>query len=151
VLVTRAGGRRLPGGQAASSGGRGRGAPVAARVEPTSAQARRRRRVTDSGCARLAQLERLMARDGSVQADAQARIGAQMPLAEKALLADISIDNNSDVAQLEARVGCRAARLVGWSDAAGRWSWIRSEGVAPFIAACRRGAPEQADPARGRA
>ncbi len=49
------------------------------------------------------QLERLMARDGSGQEAAQARIAAQMPVAKKAQLADIVIDNNGGVAQLEGR------------------------------------------------
>lgn len=40
------------------------------------------------------QLSRLMARDGLSEADAEARIQSQMPLAQKAALADFVIDNN---------------------------------------------------------
>jgi dephospho-CoA kinase len=45
-----------------------------------------------------------MARDGLTQAEAQARIDAQMPQAAKAALATWVIENNSDLATLATRV-----------------------------------------------
>jgi dephospho-CoA kinase len=42
------------------------------------------------------QLARLMARDGSSEADARARIASQLPLAEKVAVADFVIDNSGD-------------------------------------------------------
>lgn len=42
------------------------------------------------------QLRRLMARDGSSEADARARIAAQMPIDAKRALADYVIDNSGD-------------------------------------------------------
>jgi dephospho-CoA kinase len=50
------------------------------------------------------QLARLMARDGSPEAEARARIASQMPVAEKAKLADHVIDNSGDRAATERRV-----------------------------------------------
>jgi dephospho-CoA kinase len=50
------------------------------------------------------QLRRVMARDGLTQAEAQARIDAQMPQAAKAALATWVIENNSDLATLATRV-----------------------------------------------
>lgn len=45
-----------------------------------------------------------MARDGSSREAAQARVGAQMPVAQKAQMADIIIDNNAGRQQLQGRV-----------------------------------------------
>jgi dephospho-CoA kinase len=50
------------------------------------------------------QLARLMARDGMDAATARQRVALQMPLAEKAKLADHVIDNSGDRAATEARV-----------------------------------------------
>lgn len=50
------------------------------------------------------QLERLMARDGLTQAQAQARIKAQMPLADKIARADFLIDNSQGPAARRAQV-----------------------------------------------
>jgi dephospho-CoA kinase len=50
------------------------------------------------------QLARLQARDGIERADAVRRVGSQMPLAEKAKLADYVIDNSGDAADTEAQV-----------------------------------------------
>lgn len=55
-----------------------------------------------------AQLSRLMARDGLDRPAAQARLAAQLPVAEKAARADVVVDNSDDGAPLEAK----AARLV---------------------------------------
>ena len=50
-----------------------------------------------------AQIERLRTRDGLDEAAARARIGAQLPLAEKRARADIVIDNDGSLPELEAR------------------------------------------------
>ena len=50
------------------------------------------------------QLSRLMARNNLTREDAQKRIGSQMPIGEKARLADIVIDNQSDLAETEKHV-----------------------------------------------
>ncbi len=50
------------------------------------------------------QLARLMARDGIAEADALARIRSQMPVAEKAKVADHVIDNSGSRADTERRV-----------------------------------------------
>jgi dephospho-CoA kinase len=50
------------------------------------------------------QLRRLMEQRGMPAEDAQARIDAQAPLAQKLAVADIVIDNDADLAALDARV-----------------------------------------------
>jgi dephospho-CoA kinase len=55
--------------------------------------------LTDEGT----QHTRLMARDGMTAAEATRRMAAQMPVAEKAKLADHVIDNTGDRAATEAR------------------------------------------------
>lgn len=50
------------------------------------------------------QIERVMARDGLSHGAAQARLDAQMPLAEKIAVADVVIDNSGDRAALSAAV-----------------------------------------------
>jgi dephospho-CoA kinase len=50
------------------------------------------------------QLARLMARDGSTEAEARARIASQMPVAEKAKLADYVVDNSGARAETERQV-----------------------------------------------
>lgn len=54
-------------------------------------------------CAGL-QLQRLMQRDGSTAADAQARIDAQLPLSVKEAAADVILRNNGDLKQLQEQV-----------------------------------------------
>ena len=54
--------------------------------------------------AEATQQARLQARDGIDAADAARKIGSQMPVAEKAKLADYVIDNTGDRATTEARV-----------------------------------------------
>lgn len=49
------------------------------------------------------QLSRLIARDGLTPSQAQSRIDAQMPLAQKRTLADRILENNGTLAQLEAQ------------------------------------------------
>jgi dephospho-CoA kinase len=48
-----------------------------------------------------------MERDGSSEADARARMAAQMPLEAKARLADVVLDNNGSLEALERQVGGR--------------------------------------------
>jgi dephospho-CoA kinase len=50
------------------------------------------------------QLARLMARDGCSEADAKARIQAQWPIERKRPLADLLIDNRSDLQALESQL-----------------------------------------------
>ena len=63
------------------------------------------------------QLARLAARDGMSEADARARISAQLPLAEKVRVADWVIENDGSLAELRERVrevdGEIRARLRG--------------------------------------
>lgn len=54
------------------------------------------------------QKRRLAARDGLSEAEAQARLAAQMPIDEKADRADVVVENHGDVASLRAK----AARLL---------------------------------------
>jgi dephospho-CoA kinase len=54
-----------------------------------------------------------MLRDGSTQADAQARIDAQLPLAQKQRLAHVVIRNDGDIQQLQEQV--RASRTAQWT------------------------------------
>lgn len=55
-------------------------------------------------CFQRVQLQRLMVRDGSTQADAQARIDSQLPLAQKERLAHVVIRNDGDLQQLQDQV-----------------------------------------------
>jgi dephospho-CoA kinase len=50
------------------------------------------------------QLARLVARDGCTEAEARARIASQMPVAEKAKLADYVVDNSGPRAETERQV-----------------------------------------------
>jgi dephospho-CoA kinase len=52
---------------------------------------------------RTLQIHRVMARDGLSEADAEARIDAQLPLAEKVAAADYVIENDGDLALLQTR------------------------------------------------
>lgn len=56
------------------------------------------------------QLERLMGRDGMSRAEALARIGAQMPMEEKARRGVVVIDNSGDLAHTERQVA------AAWKD-----------------------------------
>jgi len=58
------------------------------------------------------QIARLMARDGCTREQARARIASQMPLSEKARLADYVIDNSGDRVATEAQVRRVHAALV---------------------------------------
>lgn len=56
-------------------------------------------------CDESQQLQRLMARDQLNEAEAQARMNAQWPLARKRPLADVLISNRGDAAALNAQLG----------------------------------------------
>lgn len=57
------------------------------------------------------QLRRLMLRDGLTEAEARARIAAQLPLADKCARADIVLDNDGPPSALPAQVDALVARL----------------------------------------
>lgn len=57
------------------------------------------------------QVRRAMARDGFSEAEAQARIAAQLPLREKVRAATVVIDNDGDLAATHAQVGALLAQL----------------------------------------
>lgn len=59
------------------------------------------------------QMQRLMARDGLDEAGAKARVAAQMPVADKAKLADHVIDNGGSREATEAQVDALWAALGG--------------------------------------
>lgn len=58
------------------------------------------------------QLQRLMARDASTEAEARARIDSQLPLADKVAVADWVIDNGGTEEQTRARVADVHTQLV---------------------------------------
>jgi len=58
-----------------------------------------------------AQVARLMARDGFSRAEAEARLAAQLPVAEKAARADVVIDNADDRAPLAGKAAALLADL----------------------------------------
>lgn len=61
--------------------------------------------------AEATQLARILARDGSSEADARARIAAQLPLAEKRLRADYVLENDGTISELAAQVDALLERL----------------------------------------
>ena len=65
------------------------------------------------GCSPDTQLRRLMARDGSSRADAEARIKAQIPLRDKIAQADLVIANDAGLAELEREVDGVLGHLAG--------------------------------------
>ncbi len=54
---------------------------------------------------------RAMSRDGATEAEARARIGSQMPLAKKAAVADIVLENTGTLAELAERADAMLARV----------------------------------------
>ena len=62
-------------------------------------------------CSSSTQLRRLMQRDALEQAAAEARMAAQMPLAAKRRRADIVLENDGSLAELEAQIEALVARL----------------------------------------
>ena len=59
------------------------------------------------------QIDRMMCTRGYTRSQAEARLAAQMPVAEKAALADWTIQNNSTVEELKAEVQRCVAWLIG--------------------------------------
>jgi dephospho-CoA kinase len=59
------------------------------------------------------QLARIMARDGSTEADARARIAAQLPIADKRARADYVLENDGSLAELATQVDDLLVRLRG--------------------------------------
>jgi dephospho-CoA kinase len=59
------------------------------------------------------QLARLVARDGCTEAEARARIASQLPVAEKAKLADYVVDNSGPRAETERQVRAVYKALLG--------------------------------------
>ena len=55
-------------------------------------------------CDRSRQIDRLQQRNGLTLSQAQARIDSQLPLSQKAALADVAIDNNADLQHLFVQV-----------------------------------------------
>jgi dephospho-CoA kinase len=60
-----------------------------------------------------AQLARLAARDGLSRAEAEARLAAQLPIAEKAARADVVIDNSEAAGPLDRKAAALVADLRG--------------------------------------
>jgi dephospho-CoA kinase len=57
------------------------------------------------------QIKRILARDGATEAEARARIAAQLPLAEKRARADHVLENDGSRAELAAQVDALLSRL----------------------------------------
>lgn len=62
-------------------------------------------------CSADIQLRRLLARDALERAAAEARTAAQMPLAAKRRLADVTLENDGGLAELEQQVDALVAQL----------------------------------------
>ncbi|KAI0043387.1 CoaE-domain-containing protein [Auriscalpium vulgare] len=75
-------------------------------------------------CSAEIQLQRLMKRDGSTRDAAQARLSAQLPIADKLAFADNVLDNSGGPQDLDSQVDAFVRRLqrdAGWS---WRVSWL---------------------------
>ncbi|KIM38154.1 hypothetical protein M413DRAFT_30298 [Hebeloma cylindrosporum] len=79
-------------------------------------------------CSDTLQLQRLMQRDGSTREEASARLGSQLPIAQKVPYADIVIDNSGSEQELDDHVKGLIRRL---EDKAG-WTWRLSWLFPPF-------------------
>jgi dephospho-CoA kinase len=74
---------------------------------------RRYDRLIVVSCAPEVQLARVMARDGLTRAEAEARIRAQMAMAERERVASVVVRNDGDPDALRARVATGWQRWVG--------------------------------------
>jgi dephospho-CoA kinase len=63
-------------------------------------------------CDRSTQLHRIMARDRLDQAAAEMRIDSQMSLAEKIALADVNLDNSTNITDLERQIDALCSELL---------------------------------------
>jgi dephospho-CoA kinase len=61
-------------------------------------------------CDRTTQLNRVMARDRIDRTAAQIRIDSQMPLADKIALADVTLDNSTNISDLEHQIDLQFKR-----------------------------------------
>ena len=62
-------------------------------------------------CDRSRQISRLQQRNGLTLSQAQARIDSQLPLSQKAALADVAIDNNADLQHLYIQIDAAVAAV----------------------------------------
>lgn len=62
-------------------------------------------------CDRSRQISRLQQRNGLTLSQAQARIDSQLPLSQKAALADVAIDNNADLQHLYVQIDAAVAAV----------------------------------------
>lgn len=79
-------------------------------------------------CSEEVQLKRLMARDGSTEDAAMARINSQMRISEKKLYADELIDNSGELSEVEEKVNSLLQKVK----ANVRWTWLLEWVVPPF-------------------
>jgi dephospho-CoA kinase len=63
-------------------------------------------------CDRATQLNRIMARDRSRETDAQMRIESQISLANKIALADVNLDNSTNIADLERQIDIKISGVT---------------------------------------
>jgi len=73
-------------------------------------------RVVVTACAPATQLSRVVARDGLSQADAERRVAAQWPLAEKVRRADAVVWTDGTLAETDAQVEQLYATLRAWAE-----------------------------------
>lgn len=74
------------------------------------------------------QLQRLMHRDGSTREEASARLGSQLPIAQKVPYADIVIDNSGTEQELDEHV----KSLIQTVEKRAGWIWRLSWLFPPF-------------------
>lgn len=78
------------------------------------------------------QLQRLMARDKSSQAEASSRLSSQLPISQKVTFADAIIDNSGSLSDLEGQVNAFVQKVI--REVEGTWGvWWRLCWVLPFV------------------
>ncbi|KDQ33128.1 hypothetical protein PLEOSDRAFT_1031151 [Pleurotus ostreatus PC15] len=85
-------------------------------------------------CPREVQLQRLMRRDSSTEAEALARLNSQLSIEEKVGYADYVVDNSGEMGALEGQVSRFVSEIEG-----GGWVW-----VPPICSWMRRSHPRSA-------